>query len=301
MAKPGLSLQRKATIVASATAAFLVLIKIVVWMVSGSVAILASAVDSLLDIFVSIFNCLVLRSSERPPDERFNYGFGKLEAIAAVVEGLVIFASGLFILYEGAHKIVHQTPVTRLDISLGIMIFSIIVTGCLVYFLNYVAQKTGNLVIKADALHYKTDLFTNSAVVLSLLIIHLTGFYLIDGIFGIGIALYILFSAVSLIKEGVLMLMDVSLDDETVEKIIGVIKETPGINSYHFLKTRKSGHFNFVDVHLVFTPEISLQEAHDIANQVEERIKKIDPKQKWVITIHLDPTDDSEKLKTATN
>ncbi|WP_456370099.1 cation diffusion facilitator family transporter [Thermodesulfatator atlanticus] len=297
MVNKGLSLQRKATIVASATAALLVFIKIIVWIISGSVAILASAVDSLLDIFVSIFNCLVLRSSERPPDERFNYGFGKLEAIAAVVEGFVIFTSGLFILYKGIHKIIHKTPVTRVDISLVVMIISIIITGCLVYFLNYVARKTGNLVIKADALHYKTDLFTNSAVVISLLIINLTGFYFVDGIFGIGIAIYIIYSAISLIKEGILMLMDISLEDKVVKKIINIIKDTPGINSYHFLKTRKSGQFNFVDVHLVFTPEISLQEAHNIANQVEKRIKKIDPKQKWVITIHLDPTDDSFKLK----
>ncbi len=288
-----MSLQKKATVVASTVAGILVVIKLVVGILSGSVSVLASAMDSILDIFVSMFNYFAIHNAEKPPSERFNYGLGKIEALAAVIEGTIITISGLFIMYQGVRKILQNEPIYHLGPSLMVMIISIIMTAGLVYFLEYVAKKTGNLVVKSDALHYKTDLLSNSAVVLSLLIVYLTKFYAIDGIFGIGIAIYIIYSAFGLIKEGVLILMDVSLEDETVEKIIAEIKSTPEVTSYHFLKTRKAGPFNFVDVHLVFNPDISLQKAHDMADEVEERIKKIDSDKKWEVTIHLDPVDDS--------
>ncbi|AEH45681.1 cation diffusion facilitator family transporter [Thermodesulfatator indicus DSM 15286] len=289
------SLQKKATVIASTVATFLVVIKLIIGLVSGSVAVLASAVDSILDIFVSIFNYFAIHSAEKPPNEKFNYGLGKIEALAAVIEGLIISASGLFIAYEGIIKIIHKEPVTNLGISLVVMVISILITTGLVLFLESVAKKTGNLVIKSEALHYKTDLFTNSAVLLSLLIVHFTKFYAIDGIFGLLIAFYIIYSASKLIKEGILILMDVSLEDEIIEKIIEIIKTTPKVTDYHFLKTRKAGPFNFVDVHLVFSRDISLEEAHHISDLVEEKIRSIDPDKRWEITIHLDPFDDSDK------
>jgi len=288
-----MSLQKKATVVASVVAGILVVIKLVVGLISGSVAVLASAMDSVLDIFVSMFNYFAIHNAEKPPSERFNYGLGKIEALAAVIEGTVITMSGLFIMYQAIKKIIHNEPIHYLGPSLIVMIVSIVLTAALVIFLEYVAKKTGNLVVKSDALHYKTDLLSNSAVVLSLLIVYFTKFYMVDGIFGIAIALYIIYSAYELIKEGILILMDVALEDEVVEKIKEIIKTTPKVTDYHFLKTRKAGPFNFVDVHLVFNPEISLQEAHDIADEVERRIKEIDPDKKWEVTIHLDPVDDS--------
>ncbi|SNR85729.1 cation diffusion facilitator family transporter [Desulfurobacterium atlanticum] len=288
-----MSLQKKATVIASGVAGILVVIKLAVGLISGSVAVLASAMDSVLDIFVSMFNYFAIHNSEKPPSERFNYGLGKIEALAAVIEGTIITMSGLFIMYQAVKKIIHNEPIHYLGPSLIVMVISIILTAALVIFLEYVAKKTGNLVVKSDALHYKTDLLSNSAVVLSLLIVYFTKFYVIDGIFGIAIALYIIYSAYELIKEGVLILMDVALEDEKVEKIKEIIRSTPKVTDYHFLKTRKAGPFNFVDVHLVFNPEISLQEAHDIADEVERRIKEIDPDKRWEVTIHLDPVDDS--------
>ncbi|WP_457567184.1 cation diffusion facilitator family transporter [Desulfurobacterium sp.] len=288
-----MSLQKKATVVASSVAAILVVIKFFVGIVSGSVSVLASAIDSILDIFVSLFNYFAIHNAEKPPTERFNYGLGKIEALAAVIEGVIITLSGLFIMYQGIAKIIHNRPITHLGSSVVVMVLSIIITGGLVVFLEYVAKKTGNLVVKSDALHYKTDLLSNSAVLLSLVIVYFTKFYAVDGFFGVAIAIYIIYSAYELIKEGILILMDVALEDEIVEKIIKIIESTPGVTGYHFLKTRKAGPFNFVDVHLVFNPEISLKDAHDVSDAVEERIKQIDPDKRWEVTIHLDPTDDS--------
>ena len=155
-------------------------------------------------------------------------------------------------------------------------------------------KKTNNLVIKSDALHYKTDLYTNGAVLVSLGLIALTGFELIDALIGGAIAVYIIYSAYGIIKEGVLMLLDVSLEQEMVEKIKYVINAEPDATDYHFLKTRRSGNTNFVDVHLVFRPDILLLTAHRASDRVEDNIMKLDEDSEWVITIHLDPYDDSD-------
>jgi cation diffusion facilitator family transporter len=232
--------------------------------------------------------------AEKPADEKFNYGRGKIEAIAAVIEGVVITMSGLYIGYEAITKIIHPEPITHLDASIGVMLLSIVMTGALVAYLNHVAKVTDNMVIKSDALHYKTDLLSNGAILVSLVVIYFTDFHLIDAILGILIAIYIVYSAFELIQEGVLVLLDVSLDDEIVEKIKEMIESEPGVNDYHWLRTRKAGNDYFVDVHLVFTPEMSLLEAHRIGDNVEAKIKEIDPKADWLINIHLDPYDDSD-------
>ncbi|WP_353662369.1 cation diffusion facilitator family transporter [Hydrogenimonas sp. SS33] len=289
-----MTMQKRATVVSSSVATILVIVKLIVGLISGSVAVLASAIDSGLDLAVSLFNYFAVSNAEKPATEKFNYGLGKIEAIAAVIEGVVITMSGLFIGYKAIEKIIHPEPLHYMGASIGVMLLSIVMTGALVAYLNHVAKVTDNMVIKSDALHYKTDLFSNGAILISLLVIEFTDFYLIDAILGIGIAVYIVYSAYELIQEGVLMLLDVALDDEIVGKIVEAIKSEPKVTDYHWLKTRKAGNDYFVDVHLVFNPEMSLLEAHRIGDNVEEKIKAIDPRADWLINIHLDPYDDSQ-------
>ncbi len=288
-----MSLQKSATVVASVVAAILVIIKLVVGIMSGSAAVLASAIDSILDIAVSLFNYFAISKAEKAPSKKFNYGLGKIEALAAVIEGTIITISGLFIFYKGAINIIKHKEIGYLQDSIFVMVVSIILTGALVLYLNYVYKKTQNMVIKSDALHYKTDLFSNSAVLLSLALIYFTGWHWIDGVFGIAIAIYIIKEAYELIKEGTLMLLDISLDEDIVEKIKHIISSQPEVTGFHYLKTRRSGNTNFVDVHVVFTPDISLMDAHRVSDKIEEEIKKLDPKSEWYIVIHLDPYDDS--------
>ena len=149
------------------------------------------------------------------------------------------------------------------------------------------------MVIKADALHYKTDLLTNGGILFSLGFIYLTDWYMIDSIVGIIIAFYIVYEASKLIKEGSLTLLDVALEPEMVEKIIDIINHQEDVTSYHWLKTRQSGKDIFVTVHLVFNEHISLLKAHTISDAIDAKIKKIDPHYNWYINIHLDPHDDS--------
>ena len=284
--------QKKATLISSCVAAILTLMKLVIGIASGSVAVLASAVDSVLDMFVSIFNYFAISNSEKPADKTFNYGRGKIEALASVIEGTIITISGLYLLYQAVDKAINGHISQYLDISIYVMIASLIITISLVTYLNYVAKKTNSMVIKADALHYKTDVFSNGAVLISLLLVTFTGYELIDVIVGGGIALYIIYSAYSLIHEGILVLLDRAVDEELVSKIEEIIKQNDKVNTYHLLKTREAANQTFVEVHLVFNCLITLMEAHKASDSIENRIKKLDEKRDWIINIHMDPYDD---------
>jgi len=288
-----MTLQKKATIVASATATLLIVLKLFVGILSGSVAVLASAIDSVLDLIVSAFNYFAISKSEQPADSKFNYGKGKIEALAGVIEGTIITVSGLFILYEAIKKAYTHQEITHLDTSIMVMLASLVITLALLGFLNYVARKTGSMVVKSDALHYKTDVLSNGAVLASLVVVHMTQWYLVDTIMGIIIAIYIIHSAYQIIKDGVYILLDASLEEEIVEEIKTIIIGEKEISDFHYLKTRKSANTNFVDVHLVFSPGISLLRAHHAGDRIEESIKALKPLETWVINAHLDPYDDS--------
>lgn len=284
--------QKKATVVSSSVAALLTLIKLAIGITSGSVAVLASAVDSVLDMFVSIFNYFAISNSEKPADKLFNYGRGKIEALASVIEGTIISISGLFLLYQAAKKAINNEASQYLGISIYVMIISLIITILLVIYLSYIAKKTNSMVIKADALHYKTDVFSNAAVLISLLLVTFTGYEIIDVIVGGGIALYIIYSAYSLIQEGILVLLDRAVDEEVVSNIEEIIKQNDKVNTYHLLKTREAANQTFVEVHLVFNCLITLMEAHKASDSIENKIKNLDSKRDWIINIHMDPYDD---------
>ena len=290
-----MTLQKKATVISSASALFLTLVKLVIGIMSGSVAVLASAIDSIMDMFVSIFNFFAISKSEQPADDKFNYGKGKIEALAAVIEGSVIATSGLFILYQSIKKAYIGETTNYLGVSIIVMLISVATTFLLVRFLENVAKKTDSMVIKSDALHYKTDLYTNGGILLSLLLVSVSGIEIIDSITGAIIAIYVLYSSYELLKEGVLNLLDIALEDEIVEQIKKHILSSKEINDYHYLKTRKSGNTNFVDVHIVFKDsQISLLKAHTISDEIEYKIRSLDSENEWAITIHLDPYDDSK-------
>lgn len=284
--------QKKATVVSSSVAAVLTLIKLVIGFASGSVAVLASAIDSVLDMFVSIFNYFAISNSEKPADKTFNYGRGKIEALASVIEGTIITISGLFLLYQAVKKALSNEVSQLLETSIIVMLISLVITISLVLYLSYIAKKTNSMVIKADALHYKTDVFSNGAVLVSLILVSLTGYEIIDVFVGGGIALYIIYSAYELIHDGILVLLDRSVDEEIVSKIKTIIEQNDKVNTYHLLKTREAANQTFVEVHLVFNCLITLMEAHKASDSIEHKIEKLDTNRDWIINIHMDPYDD---------
>ncbi len=288
-----MSVEKRATVVATIVATILTFVKFFIGVASGSVAVLASAIDSLLDTLISIFNFFAIKKSEEKATDEFQYGKGKIQAIAAVIEGTVITISGLYIIYEAIQKALHGSETELLTSAILVMVISIVVTFALVRYLLSVSKATNNLVIKSDALHYQTDLWSNGVILLSLGIVYLTGWEIVDALFGFGIGIYIIYSAYEIIKEGVLILLDRALDKETVEKIKKIIESHKEVNGYHWLKTRTDGKVNFVEFHLVLQPNLYLIEAHRISDEIEEQIMKLDTTKPWVITPHYDPFDDS--------
>lgn len=282
-----------ATIISSLTAFILVILKLIIWLFSWSISVISSAIDSLLDLFVSIFNYFAIKNAEKPQDKIFNYWRGKIEALASLFEWLIITWSWIFILYKSIIKLITKSEIEYIWISIIVMIISFFITLLLVLYLENIAKKTNNLVIKSDALHYKTDLLTNGWILVALIIIKFSWFYYIDWIIWIIISIYIIYSAFYLIKNWFLLLLDVSIDKNIVNKIKNIISSEKNVTSYHFLRTRESWNIKFVDVHLVFNKEIKLFEAHEISDNIEEKITKLDLKCEWIFNIHLDPTDDS--------
>jgi cation diffusion facilitator family transporter len=288
-----MSPEKRATIVASSVATVLTIVKFAIGVASGSVAVLASAIDSLLDTLISIFNFFAIKKSEEKADENFHYGKGKVQAIAAVIEGTVITISGIYIIYESIQKALHGSTTTLLTPAIVAMVISIVVTFFLVQYLLRVAKETDNLVIKSDALHYQTDLWSNGAVLLALIIVHFTGLDMVDALFGFAIGVYIIYSAYEIIKEGVLILLDRALERDVVKQIEEIIDAHEEVNGFHWLKTRTDSTTNFVEFHLVLRPNLYLIEAHRISDEIEEKIMALEPNKPWIITPHYDPFDDS--------
>lgn len=289
-----MTLQKKATIVSSSVAAFLTLIKLAIGIMSGSVAVLASAIDSILDMFISLFNYFAISNAEKPADKYFNYGRGKTEALASMLEGIIITISGLFLLYTAITKYFSKEISSYVDTSLIVMIMSLFITMGLVAYLNAVAKQTNNMVIKADVLHYKTDVWVNIAVLLSLIIVYFTGYEIVDILIGAGISVYIIYSAYELIEDGILVLLDRALPENKAKEIEKIFQTDENINDFHDLKTRNVADINYVDVHLVFNCLITLMSAHKIADKIEEKIRLLDKNKNWTINIHMDPYDDSD-------
>lgn len=280
----------KGAIVATFTSIVLAILKFIVAFSTGSIVVLASAIDSLLDICMSAFNYFALKEAQKPANKHFNYGFVKIQYIATIIEGLIILASAGYIFYRSILHLDSKAPIVDMKIAIWVMVLSILVVGILIVFLGKIAKSTKNEVIKTDILHYKTDLFSNGAILISLLVIELSGFYLIDSIFGIFIAIYISYSAFGIIKSGIFMLLDRALDEKTQQDILQIL-ENSSIFGYRNFKTRIVDDRVFVVIDLIFAQGITLASAHHIADNIEENIKKIDPTKKWEVITHLEPVE----------
>jgi cation diffusion facilitator family transporter len=286
------------------TAASLILavLKLGAGIYTGSVAVLASAIDSFFDFLVSGFNVLAVISTEKPQDEVYNYGRGKMEALAATAEGLFILASAAFIARQAINKLIHPRLISSgsLDWAMGVMVVSLLAAIGIATYLQRATRHTRSLVIQSDAVHYRTDVYSNGAILVAMILIRFTGWQMADPLFGLGVAVYIAKQSFPLIRQGLDMLMDRSLPEGLVEKIQDIaVSHSPLVNGAHELKTRRSGDINFVELHLVFNEAIPLGKAHHIADEIEMRIRALE-KAKWSVNIHLDPVDDSRRDRRLT-
>lgn len=274
---------RWATYASVAVAIVLIIIKIMAYLLTGSVAILSSLIDSFLDFLASGINLFAVRHSLVPADHDHRYGHGKAEAIAGLAQSAFIVGSALFLIFEAINRFSHQQVLENGMVGIGVMLITIALTGLLVKFQRYVVKKTGSIAITADSLHYAGDLLLNLSVIVALILSIYLDWQIADPIFALMIALYILRSAWVIGKQSLAQLMDQELPDEVREEIKAIALQHPEVLNLHELRTRSSGRQYFFQLHLEMDGELKLKEAHQIANAVEIEICKAFPNAEVII------------------
>ncbi len=266
-------------------------VKLVAWILTGSVALLTSLVDSLIDVCASLINMVAVRQSLVPADEEHRFGHGKVESLAGLAQAAFICGSVLFILFEAVNKLINPVPVEHGMIGIGVMIISIFVTIGLLMYQRYVISVTSSVAINADSLHYASDLWLNVSVIIAIILSYRFGFTLADPLIALGIGVYIIYSAWQIAKTCLDQLMDRELPDDDREKIRQIAAIHPQVRDIHELRTRASGRDIFIQLHLVMDHQLALEASHRIAVEVEKNIRAAFPHAD--VIIHQDP--DTEK------
>ncbi len=279
-------LLRLATYASVTTAVVLIAVKIAAWLMTGSVSVMASLVDSMLDAAASIINLLAVRYSLIPPDNDHRFGHGKAEPLAGLVQAAFIAGSAVFLTLQAIERLLHPQPLQDLAVGIGVMVFAIAATLVLVTIQRYVIARTNSTAIRADSLHYFTDLITNMSTIIALVLAYL-GWPGMDPWFALGIAAYILYSALQIGIEAVQLLMDRELPENEKEQIIEIAHRHPAVRGVHDLRTRRSGQTYFIQFHLEFDGAMSLQDAHAASDEVFFDLKKAFPNAD--VIIHEDP------------
>ncbi|EEX35506.1 MULTISPECIES: CDF family cation-efflux transporter FieF [Vibrio] len=271
---------------ATIVATLLLVVKLAAWWVTGSVSLLASLIDSMLDIAASLVNLFVVRYSLQPADREHTFGHGKAESLAALAQAMFISGSAVFLILNGVERFFRPHELQSPEYGVYVSMFAIAVTFALVQFQKHVVRKTGSQAIAADSLHYQSDLYMNAAIMLALGLSWF-GVTQADAVFAVGIGLYILYSAVQMVREAIQTLLDRKLPDEELEAIKACCLSVDGVLGVHQLRTRMSGPTRFIQLHLELEDQIPLIEAHRISDQVENQLLELFPHAD--VLIHQDP------------
>jgi cation diffusion facilitator family transporter len=263
------------------------IVKFAVGVITGSMSMISSAVDSLGDIFVSLANLGVVRYANREADEDHNYGHAKIEGLGAMFEGGFIFAAGGFIAYEAIHKALVGEVTHDTTLGIVVMLPILAMTIATVTYLRRVAKETGSLVVKSDALHYLTDVWVNVGVLVSLVLVRLTGKPIIDAIVSLVIAAYMIWSSLHVVREGFDVVMDKSLEPDQAAAVRAVLEREARIVSFHDFRTRR-GRIPHVDFHAVVDPEMTAKALHDLFIDVQTAVRQVVGEAARV-NMHADP------------
>jgi ferrous-iron efflux pump FieF len=294
-----MDIKQKASLFAISSASLLALSKFAVGLFSGSMAVVSSGLDSLLDVIMSGMNFLAIKKAAEPPDQTHHYGHGKVENLAAMVQSLVIIFTGGFILYKAGEKYFLNEKIVYSVYDLGIMMLSLVFSFFISRVLGRVGRKTESGTLLADALHYTSDLYSNSAAILAIILTYTTGLTYFDLLFSVVIGLIIIVSALKIFKSGICGLMDTRIP-EAVEKEMQEIIQTLSYPyaGYHKMRTRFSGSRKYVDFHLLLCRKLKIEEAHDRTTLLEKTIKEKIPNTD--VVIHSEPCPEACELTDET-
>ncbi|WP_435038123.1 cation diffusion facilitator family transporter [Pseudomonas neuropathica] len=290
-------LLRLATRASVAVACTLIVAKAVAWWLSGSVSMLAGLTDSALDGVTSLLNLLAVHYALRPADDDHRYGHGKAESLAGMAQALFIGGSAVLIAFQAYERLHDPQPLGAPWLSIGVIVFSLLLTAALLVLQYRVIKQTGSNAVRADSLHYRSDMLLNGSILIALILAGF-GFEQLDAWFGLGIAAYILWSAIQIARESFSVLMDEELPTDVSQHMLELACSVPGVLGAHDLRTRISGNHWFVQLHLELPGELTLSVAHGISDQAADAIHKAYPRAE--VLVHADPQEvvKSERAQT---
>ncbi len=268
----------------------LIVLKVVVGWLTGSMSVIAQAADSLLDLFAAIVTFSAIRIVAKPADAEHPYGHGKAEDIAGVVQGVLIFVAGGLIIYGAIDRIIEGAVVQLVEAGIAVMAVSIVASILLARRLLSVSRATGSVALEANARNITADIYSASAVLVGLAVVRFTGLNVIDSVIAIGVAGYILKLAVDTVRKAMSGLLDEKLPPSQQATIEGILRQHRNeVSGFHTLRTRRAGSQRYADLHLVMAAEISLEEAHRICEEVEAELQNALGEAS--VTIHAEPCD----------
>lgn len=285
----------RAAILSVASNSLLIVLKLVVGLLIGSVAVISEAIHSGMDLLAALIALFAVRASGREADKRHPYGHGKFENLSGSIEAILIFVAAVWIIYEAVCKLLDPQEIDMPFWGVGVMLVSALVNIFVSRRLFKVSEETDSVALKADAWHLRTDVYTSAGVMLGLLIVWLVGMIRpewdlrwLDPVVAILVALMILRTAWNLTREATRDLVDVSLPDEDVDWIPGLVAEGwPVVRSLHHMRTRKAGPNRFIDFHLVVDSNMSVGEAHALGDEIVAAITERLPESH--VQIHMEP------------
>ena len=275
-----------ASTAAVVTATLLILGKLIAWLMTDSSSLLASLPASFMDVSASIINLLAIRYALAPADEEHRFGHGKAESLAGLIQSAFISGSALLLMMHGISSMLNQVPVVRLEAGIWVSAGSILLTLLLVSFQSLVIRKTNSVAIKADMLHYRSDLLLNAGVLVALVMAG-QGWHWADGLFAILIGLFLVWGAAHIGYESVQALLDRQLPEEEQARIMALCCAVEGVHGVHDLRTRQSGPTRFVQLHLELDDQLPLVQAHQIADEAELAVRQ--SFERMEVIIHMDP------------
>jgi cation diffusion facilitator family transporter len=268
----------------------LIAVKVVVGWLTGSISILAQAADSLLDLFAGIITFSAIRIAAKPADAEHPYGHGKAEDIAGIGQGILIFVAGGLIIYSAIGRIIEGATVELPEAGVAVMAVSIVVSIFLSRHLLKVSRRTNSIALEANARNIATDVYSASAVLVGLTIVRFTGLNIIDSVIAIGVAIYILKVALDTIRKPVAGLLDEKLAPSQQAVIEDCLrKHSREVSGFHALRTRRAGSQSYIDLHLIMAGDISLEQAHQICDQIEVEMRSM--LHEASVIIHAEPCD----------
>jgi len=268
---------------------FLIMIKIAAGILSGSVSILSEAIHSGIDLIASAIAFFAVKISSKEPDKKHPFGHGKFENVSGVIEGLLIFVAAFWIIYEAVHKMIHPHTVSLFHLAAAVMFLSAIVNFFISRQLYKVAEETDSIALKADALHLKTDVYSSLGVGMGMVVIWLSGWHILDPIFAIIVALFIMRESFDLVKDAFSPLLDSQLSEDDYQSLFEDLSRETQSKQVRFknLRSRKSGSMRIIDFILIVKPMMSVLESHDICDYLEGKIKS--KYREADISIHVEP------------